>query len=289
MADEAPADERPGTPRPSPPFPVPRRSLRQALLTGAASIAVLVLASYAGTGAFFVLVSVAVAVAMFEAIDALVRAGRRPSIGFGLACGLALQVVAYVRRPVLLAVVFGAALYGLLLLSLRPSRGPTPIGDASATLLVLGWVGGGGAAATSLLMIPGSGRSFLLAFIAITAADDTVAYFVGANFGKRKLAPLISPGKTWEGFIGGLAGALVAGLAAGALVGPLGVGHGAALGALCGLLAPAGDLVESLFKRELQIKDSGRLLPGHGGFLDRLDAMIFCAPWALLYVMVVVL
>lgn len=83
--------------------------------------------------------------------------------------------------------------------------------------------------------------------------------------------------------------AVVGGLAAGALLDDLGIVHGLVMGGICGMLAPVGDLLESLVKREVGIKDSGRLLPGHGGFLDRLDAIIFCAPFVYMYLRFVAL
>jgi phosphatidate cytidylyltransferase len=268
-------------------LPAARRSLPQAVGTGVVLIAVILLTSYLGPGAFFVLICVVVALALFEAIDALTVAGRRPSLTLALACGLGLMVVAFARRPALFAVVLAVAMYGGFLLSLRPARGQTPASDVAWTLLVVGWIGGGGAAATSLLLSE-SGSALLIAFILIAATDDIAAFFVGTAFGRRKMAPSISPSKSWEGFAGGLLGSVGAGLALGLVVDRLGLVHGLALGLICGLLAPVGDLVESLFKREFGIKDSGRLLPGHGGFLDRLDAMIFCAPAVFLYVAFVV-
>jgi phosphatidate cytidylyltransferase len=256
--------------------------LRQAIATGAALVVVLAVASAFGTAAYFVLIAIAIALAVFEAIDALQQRGRRPSLALALACSLALLVAAYASRPAAFGAVLAFALYGGFAWSLRYSRGPSPASDVAWTVLVVGWVGGGGAAATSLLVAP-SGRSLLTTFVLVAAADDIGAFFVGRTWGAHKLAPQVSPGKTWEGFAGGLVVALAAGAVAGAVVKPLGVAAGVGLGALCGLIAPLGDLVESLFKREMGIKDSGRLLPGHGGVLDRLDALIFCAPAAYLY------
>ncbi len=244
---------------------------------------VLGVSSAFGAAAYFVLIALAIALAVFEAIDALQQQGRRPSLAFALACSLALLVAAYASRPALFGVVLAFALYGGFALSLRSSRGPSPASDVAWTLLVVGWIGGGGAAATSLLVAT-SGRSLLTAFILVAAADDVGAFFVGRTWGAHKLAPQVSPGKTWEGFAGGLVAAVAAGAVAGLVVEALGVVGGLVLGALCGVIAPMGDLVESLFKREMGIKDSGRLLPGHGGVLDRLDALIFCAPAAYLYV-----
>ena len=161
--------------------------------------------------------------------------------------------------------------------------------DAAWTLLGVTWIGGGGAGAVSILKIDDNGLAMLVAFVLITALDDIGAYFVGTRFGKHKIAPSISPAKSWEGFFGGMVTALLGGMAFGAVVDGLGVLDGLAIGGICSLLAPVGDLIESMAKREIGIKDSGRLLPGHGGFLDRLDAIIFCAPAVYVYIRLVVL
>jgi phosphatidate cytidylyltransferase len=115
-----------------------------------------------------------------------------------------------------------------------------------------------------------------LAFVG-TWSSDTFAFFVGKSFGHHKLAPKVSPGKTWEGTIGGVAGSVIGVSAMGALCG-LPLGHSAAMGLLVGVVAPLGDLVESSLKRFCCVKDSGRLLPGHGGVLDRFDSVMFAAP-----------
>lgn len=134
-----------------------------------------------------------------------------------------------------------------------------------------------------------SGVSVLLAHVLITAADDIGAFFAGTAFGRHKMAPSISPAKSWEGAAGGFVAALAAGAMFGSIIDVIGVGHGIVIGAIIGFLAPAGDLAESLVKRELGIKDSGRMLPGHGGMLDRLDAIVFGAPTVFLYLHFVVL
>ncbi len=120
-------------------------------------------------------------------------------------------------------------------------------------------------------------------------ASDVAAYFGGRAFGKRKLFPRISPKKTWEGAIGGLLGAV----AAGALIylvyhnfkifNTLALKDWLILGAITAVFGIIGDLVESMLKRSTNIKDSGNLLPGHGGFLDRFDAFIFAIPFTYLY------
>ncbi len=134
-----------------------------------------------------------------------------------------------------------------------------------------------------LLLARDDGAALVMAVVALTVSSDIGAYAVGRVFGRHKLAPTVSPAKTWEGFAGGIATALAAGLLFASLLDEMTVTTGLALGAIAGLLAPVGDLVESQVKRELGIKDSGRLLPGHGGMLDRLDAIIFCCPALSLY------
>ncbi len=121
----------------------------------------------------------------------------------------------------------------------------------------------------------GVGHLLLAAFC--VWATDSFALFTGKAFGKRKLAPFLSPGKTWEGAVGGLAAALVVGGVCGSLL--LGQPYvGILVGTVAGTLGQIGDLFKSSLKREAGIKDFGSILPGHGGVLDRFDSLLFVAP-----------
>lgn len=113
--------------------------------------------------------------------------------------------------------------------------------------------------------------------ILVTWATDTGAYFLGLAFGKTKLAPAISPKKTWEGSLGGIAAACAAAVIL-ALVFEKSVFHLALTAVLLSTIGQTGDLVESAMKREREIKDSGKILPGHGGVLDRFDSLLFVLP-----------
>lgn len=131
------------------------------------------------------------------------------------------------------------------------------------------------------------GRVAVLIFLLVWAGD-TVAFYVGRSFGSRPFFPSISPKKTWEGFAGGLVGTIVVGLAAkGFGLVDLAWIDVAAVTAICGIGGPVGDLVESKLKRAFAVKDSGSLLPGHGGMLDRFDAILFCAPLLWMYLSLV--
>ncbi|HEY3203045.1 MAG TPA: phosphatidate cytidylyltransferase [Thermoanaerobaculia bacterium] len=109
---------------------------------------------------------------------------------------------------------------------------------------------------------------------------DSCAYYFGSRFGRHRLAPVVSPGKSWEGSVAGLCGATIFGAAAGAwwLLPELGPVRGAAAGAFASTAGQLGDLVESLWKRGAGVKDSGTFLPGHGGFYDRIDSLLFAGP-----------
>ena len=113
-------------------------------------------------------------------------------------------------------------------------------------------------------------------------SSDTFAYFTGKFFGKHKMAPKISPKKTWEGFAGGVVLTLVAGFFV-ELYFPELRGNWIVVGFLVSIFAPLGDLVESQLKRTFGVKDSGNIIPGHGGILDRLDSFIICVPVVYLY------
>ncbi len=124
-----------------------------------------------------------------------------------------------------------------------------------------------------------AGAAWIFAVFAITVASDTGAYFVGKQFGRRRMAPYVSPNKSWEGAIGGSVAALVAGAVSVALLGlPGGVEGGMLLGVAGSAAGQVGDLAESLIKRQIGVKDSGNLIPGHGGLLDRIDSLLFTVP-----------
>jgi phosphatidate cytidylyltransferase len=141
----------------------------------------------------------------------------------------------------------------------------------------------GGALATLDLVrdFPPTGAWVLLA-MALAWGSDTTAYFVGRKFGKTKLAPRISPKKTLEGAAGGLAGSVVCAIIISFFVPELPVVDAIALAVIAGVAGQGGDLFESVLKRSSGVKDSGTILPGHGGLLDRADALVFTAPvtWA---------
>ena len=131
------------------------------------------------------------------------------------------------------------------------------------------------------------GKFYVLYFILVTKFSDTGAYAVGSLIGRHKMIPRISPGKTWEGFGGAIFLSTAASLVFAHFFGDKMAGmnwlHAMVLGVLLGLTAVIGDLIESLFKREAGVKDSGGLFPGIGGILDLLDSLLFNAPIMYLY------
>lgn len=177
------------------------------------------------------------------------------------------------------------ALWGLLLLVLLSSVSqlfarvdlPTALGGASGT--VFGVLSVALPATAMCFLRHVSPRAVLLLFLLVWGCDS-FAYYTGRSFGRHKLAPRVSPNKTWEGTLGGLVGGTLIGAAAGTWwvfpeLGPL---RGALVGALATSAGQLGDLVESLWKRGAGVKDSGTFLPGHGGFYDRVDSLLFAAP-----------
>jgi phosphatidate cytidylyltransferase len=127
------------------------------------------------------------------------------------------------------------------------------------------------------------GRNWVFLALATNFASDTAAFFVGRALGRHKLAPRISPGKTWEGTIAGVAGAIIVSLLFTLLI-PIRYWQAIILGLLVSLFGQLGDLVESLLKRNMGVKDSGRLFPGHGGVLDRIDSVVFASVVVYYYV-----
>jgi phosphatidate cytidylyltransferase len=135
----------------------------------------------------------------------------------------------------------------------------------------------------SLILLRGTDWAGLLNtlfMVLIVWASDTGAYLAGRALGGPKLAPAISPGKTWSGAAGGLLAAILVGAGVASLLAPGGASRAAAIAAMLGLMSQAGDLLESAIKRRFGVKDSSSLIPGHGGVFDRLDGVMAAAPLA---------
>ena len=234
---------------------------------------------YAPPWAFQVLVLLAVLFAFAEynrlALSHL-RGYRLPAllVGMGVATAQSLRLPPLPIDAVLIAALFVLALvymYRTTIFEQFPERlaiaffGIVYIG---LTLPYLGWI-----------RQLDHGRALVGMTLAMVALSDTAAFAVGKMLGKRKLAALISPKKTLEGFIAGFAGSVAGALAfRAAFYEALPMWPCVALGLLIGFVAPMGDLVESAIKRACHVKDSGAMLPGHGGMLDRCDAYFFSAP-----------
>jgi phosphatidate cytidylyltransferase len=162
-----------------------------------------------------------------------------------------------------------------------------PTVNVGLTLLPFAWIGIMGGFAGLLLAPDPAGTGLLLGVVICAVGSDVVGYFVGRSMGRTPLLPRVSPNKTMEGFIAGAVAAVVLGGIVGGVISPwkdFGVGAGLVLGILVAITAPLGDLVESMVKRDLGVKDLGTFLPGHGGFLDRFDAILFALPVAYYWV-----
>ena len=256
------------------------RNLPVAVGTGVAVAAVALALFSLGPGYAMIIVTAVITVAAVELFTALRGIGYSPATLLGIVATGALVLASYWRGEaayplvLFLLVVFGLLWY----LTTGPHEHITT--NLGATVLAVAWVGVLGAFAALMLGVEEHGVGLLLGCILCTVAYDVGGLFIGGSAGRAPLAPSISPNKTVEGLAGGMAAALLVGV----LTGFIGLtpwdsaGDGFMLGLVVAIAAPLGDLSESLIKRDLGIKDMGTLLPGHGGVLDRFDAMLFALP-----------
>lgn len=252
--------------------------LRQRVSSVAILIPPVALVTYLGGWWFLVTLLIVIGLATYEFCDLMRRGGYRPSLPISLLTALALVVAARFPDPRLVEMVLTGALLSALIWHLIDFEhgGNTSGLDWGLTLgvgLYLGWMGG---LLVRLRDLPRGLEWILLAFVPVWLAD-TSAYFVGVRWGRHKCYPRLSPKKSWEGTVAGW----VAGIATTALMGwlmGLELWQGLGLGLLLAVLTPLGDVGESMFKRQVGAKDSGNIIPGHGGVLDRIDSLLFSVP-----------
>ena len=258
--------------------------LKQRVITAAVGIPLIIFVIRFGDPWFSLLIAVATLVGTFEFYHMANLDKGEPLIYFGLLWALALVLSPHYENisvsnvdilPLAITLPTVISLVWLLF------RSPQKEAFHNWTWMVAGvlYVGWMLSYWISLRLLE-NGRSWVYLPMFATFANDTGAFFVGRKWGKHKLAFTISPGKTWEGALGGLLSAIVASIAISRIPilfspSPFSYWQAILLGFLVSLFAQLGDLIESLLKRNMRVKESGKLLPGHGGILDRFDSLIF--------------
>ncbi len=239
--------------------------------------------------AFLGLLSVAVALAADELLAMARGAGIPVGRWIPLLMLIAVLAGSWYWGPTGSAVMAITAVIVLPTAQLGPPRAPEGgFAASAATVFTVLYAGLCGACLGWLRILPDSdlGIRLLFFFLACIWVGDSGAYYVGSHFGRHKMTPRISPNKTWEGLAGGAAATFAAAAVSKLVFGlPWSWGHILALAAILAVAAPLGDLVESQFKRDTKVKDSSTLIPGHGGFLDRTDSLLYAAPPVLGYLL----
>ncbi len=258
--------------------------LVQRVATAAILVGVAVLSLLIGKAVTVLLVAAVLGLAASEFFVSLRRVGYQPATLLGLTATAGLPLAVYWRGEsaigvvLVLTILFGALWY---LLGVSSER---PVPNLGVTVLGVVYIGVLGSYAALLIDYPRNGIGLFLTAVLLAVAYDVGGYFVGSAIGRSPLSEA-SPNKTVEGLIGGMITTVTVALVVVGIVGidpfggePFGTIDAVLVGIAAAVVAPIGDLAESLMKRDLGIKDMGSILPGHGGILDRFDALLFVIP-----------
>lgn len=280
-----------------------KKSLITRTLSGAVLVAVFLAATYFSRWSFGALMLAMVIGCQYEFYRMCRAAGSEPQQFAGLVMGAALTLLSFVifmqfggEEPVGTSVgkmVYALGLYMLLLVPTificeMVRNLPNPIANVATTFAGVMYA----ALPLSLLffvpLMLGGGvwnPWIMLGYLVIVWSNDVFAYLVGCSIGRHRMCERISPLKSWEGFVGGVVGAIAVGVGIAYLLGA-NLWLWAGLSAVIAISGVAGDFVESMFKRSVDMKDSGAMLPGHGGWLDRFDALLISTPFVFAYLII---
>jgi phosphatidate cytidylyltransferase len=251
------------------------RNLPAAIAVGLAAGALIIASLFVYRPSFVAVLVVAVGLGSYELIAAIRTVEARPPIVPVLVGGVAMDVAAWYRGTGGLMIAAIVTVCGIAVWRLGEGASGY-LRDVSTSVLVLVYVPLLAGFAV-LLAHPDDGAARVLAFVGTVVCSDTGGYATGVLFGKHPLAPVVSKGKTWEGFAGSVIACCLCGALIMALTFHQAWWKGIVFGAAIVVTATLGDLGESMIKRDLGLKDMGRLLPGHGGIMDRLDSLLPCA------------
>lgn len=262
--------------------------LRTRVLTAAVLIPTAIGLIYLGGFPFLALIGLMLSLAEVEFCRLMAQGNFRPTLAFGLSLVWLLLLDAQSPESGLLKPSLALILLTSLVWQMRRRQG-SPVANWALTIASGLYLGVCGASMVRLRGLH-DGRWWMLTVLVTVICADSAAYFVGKAWGRHKMAPSLSPGKTWEGYISGL---VVGGLLPMLLILlwraaadiETSIVHGLALGLLIGILSPLGDLAVSMIKRQVGAKDSGTIIPGHGGALDRLDSILWAAVMSHYYIL----
>lgn len=256
----------------------PEADVTTRVITGVGMAVLALISLKLGRDATTVLATLVVGLAALELFQGLHHRGFRPATLLAVLASVAIVPIAYQRGefafPFTIAIltVFTLLWYVFQVVRARP------VVNVAVTIMGFVYIGCLGAFA-GLLLSYQNGVGLILGVALCVVAYDVVGYAVGSQFGKARVAPAISPNKTIEGLVAGMVASIVVALIIVNRITPWNdIGDALALGLVVAIAAPLGDLCESMLKRDLGVKDFGSLLPGHGGILDRFDALLFCLP-----------
>ena len=257
--------------------PRPGRDLPVAIVVGVAMLLAVVASLFIRKEAFAVVAVLAVCAGLWELAQAFTRRNIHLPLLPLLVGAIGILVSAYTAGPEALFVAFMLTVGGVVVWRVLDGSGQLALRDATAGAFAAAYLPFLGGFVMLMLAEP-DGPSRVMLFILLCVASDVGGYTVGVLLGRHPLAPSVSPKKTWEG----LAGSIVLACVVGVVGIQVAFGGEPLVGVFLGLAtvvtATLGDLAESLLKRDLELKDMGRLVPGHGGLLDRLDSLVLTAP-----------
>jgi phosphatidate cytidylyltransferase len=270
----------------------PGRDVPTAFITGIVLAGLAVGAILIGPGAFAILAGIVVLFAQGEFYLAMQKRHYQPATALGLVSGALVLGAGYYRGENAMLAIMALSLFATFLwyMTVPAQHRRNLVSNIAITVLGVAYIPLLAAYALAVLKLP-DGEGLTLSIIGLTFVYDTAAFGVGYFWGSRPLAPNISPKKSWEGAIGAtlVVIAVSVGVVGSSVTLLDTIGRSVGLAVVVALFAPLGDLAESLLKRDLEIKDMGGILPGHGGVMDRIDSVLFVAPAAFIYLRLILL
>ena len=256
------------------------RDMQQAVVVGVGFAVLFFICAFLGPAFLVILAAGVVVLATAEFFNAVRRAGYHPAPLVGIVGSGCMVLACYWKGEVAFPLVTFLVVTTALLWWLLEMGGERAVANIGITVLPVLYIGGFGAFAALLLRDPvGNGVGLLFGAVLVTVAADVGGLFVGQQMGRTRFSDA-SPNKTVEGLVGGAAAAVIVAVVVLGVIGvhPWDIGDAFLLGLVAAIVAPVGDLCESMLKRDLGVKDMSGVLPGHGGFLDRFDGLLFVLP-----------